>query len=173
MTIHACHSYTTGAQSERTTAKYASTGLGKRFDPLRKNYLEPETPDPQISDERSFLFPTILINDHSTMFHVLIPLDGIDMRDVFVFATPNSIMLELRSKRILQHAGPISSEIQVQRITRELRCRDGIAKGSTTMNLVGGKLEITSIKAHTTGDEAWSEFIHMNTRCSLGMCGRP
>lgn len=123
-------------------------------------------------EENSVLLPAVTVSEGATMITVTVPLDDVDMRQVFVFATPRSILVEVLRKCLLNHCGPIASEVQRNRITRELKFRCGLAKGTTAARLAGGCLEITSIKAVITGDEAWSEFIQMDTRSSLGPCDR-
>jgi hypothetical protein len=95
------------------------------------------------------------------------------VRQVYIFATPRSIVLGLPTKCILKHSGPIETETQRYRITRELSFRNSIAKGSTAARLSGGSLEIISIKTASMDDDAWSEFIEIDTRSSLGLCEAP
>ena len=150
---------------QTATPKHSPTGLVERFDTPRTNH-----PQALLTDDESLPLPAISVADSIRTFRVVVPLDGIDARQVFVFATPFSIVVEIRIKRVLEHPGPINSEIQRYRITRELRCREGIAKGSTAVRLLGSNLEITGIKASSPDDEDWSEFIQVDTRCSLGAC---
>lgn len=141
-----------------------------------KQHLETLVRDPlegQVADELPVVLPGILAGESATMIRLLVPLDGIDMRQVYIFATPRSIIFEVLKRSTLKHPGPIETETQRYRITRELTFRDGIAKGSTVARLCGGSLEISSMKSASTDHEAWSEFIQLDTRSSAGLCVAP
>lgn len=124
--------------------------------------------DRQVTDELPVALPGIAASESATMIRLLVPLDRIDLRQVYIFATPRSILFEVLRKSVLKHPGPIETETQRYRITRELTFRDGIAKGSTGARLCGGSLEITSRKSASTDQEAWTEFIELDTRSSAG-----
>ena len=124
-------------------------------------------------DELQVVLPGILASESATMIRLLVPLERIDVRQVYIFVTPRSILFEVLRKSILKRPGPIETETQRYRITRELTFRDGIAKGSTGARLCGGSLEITSMKSARTEHDAWSEFIQLDTRSSAGLCEAP
>ena len=130
-------------------------------------------PQPQVTDELRVTLPGIAASESATMIRLLVPLEGVDVRHVYLIATPRSIELEVLTKSICKGSGPVRTETQRHRITRELTLRDAITKGSTTARLFGESLEITSIKTASTGDEAWSELIQVDTRCSVGGCEAP
>lgn len=141
-----------------------------------KNHFEAIRREPveaRITDEVPAVLPDILASESATMFRFLVPFEGIDAREVYIFATPYSIVLELTTKCMVRHAGPIETETQSFRVTRELRFRNAIAKGSTVARFFGASLEITSLRTLSTSDEAWSEFIQVDTRNSLGFCEAP
>lgn len=119
------------------------------------------------------MLPGISASESAIMIRLVVPMKGIDVRQVYIFVTPRSIVLEVLTKCILKHSGPIETETQCYRITRELRFRNSIAKGSTAARLSGASLEITSIKTADMDDDAWSEFIEIDTRSSLGLCEAP
>ena len=139
----------------------------KHFEAIRSE------PEQQLTDELPVTLPGIVASESATMIRLLVPLEGVDIRHVYIFASPSLIVLEVLTKSILKPSGPVENETQRYRITRELKLRDRIAKGSTTARLFGDSLEITSIKTASTSDEAWTEFIQIDTRCSLGLCEPP
>src|SRR5690242_21895733 len=64
---------------------------------------------------------SITITETASQFKILLPLDGIDARKLYIFATQQSILLEVRINRTVTHQQANCQEVQHQRITREIR----------------------------------------------------
>ena len=112
--------------------------------------------------------PVMNVTETGEGFTITVPLHRIDARNVYVFATPRSIAVEIRIRDVVSHAQVIHREIQHQRITRELVLREAIEEGSTSLRLHGDDLQITCRKASGLDDKTWSELVRLDTRCSLG-----
>ena len=114
----------------------------------------------------------ITITETASQFKILLPLDGIDARKLYIFATQQSILIEVRINRTVRHQRANCQEVQHQRLTREIRLHKPIEEGATTVSWIGNNLEITCVKATDLADRAWSEFVHLDTRASLGGISR-
>jgi hypothetical protein len=99
--------------------------------------------------------------------HILLPLCGADLQQVYVIATPRSIVAEIRTKNKVNHPG-IALETQEQRIIREVRLQFDIKKRSTVTRVIGDALEITCTKADHADERPWSDLVRFDTRASLG-----
>ncbi|MFL6450023.1 MAG: Hsp20/alpha crystallin family protein [Bryobacteraceae bacterium] len=151
-----------------TSSKYKLRILGKHTKAILN-----EWPETQATDVPPVLLSRICASESATMLNLTVPLEGIDVRQVYIFATPHSIVLEIGMNSTIKHSDPLEAEIQRHHTTREFIFRCAIARHSTMARLSGGSLEITSLKAASTSDEAWSEFIQVDTRCSVGICEAP
>jgi len=103
-------------------------------------------------------------------YKILVPTNGIDLRHFYVMATPDSLLIEVRIRNSFKHDGaePVFSEVQTQRISRELRFRHPIQERGTIVQVRGGALQITCRKAATCEQKPWSEILHFDSRASLG-----
>jgi HSP20 family molecular chaperone IbpA len=103
---------------------------------------------------------------------ILVPMRGIDLRHIYMVATPGSILIEMRIRKTVKYQGdgPLLTEIRDQRISRELRFRHAIQKGATVVRVRGEALQISCRKATETQEEdnSWSELLGFDTRSSLG-----
>lgn len=122
-------------------------------------------------DEESLMdkmLPRIAIAETVTSIKLVVPLNGADPRHAFVFATPTSILIEIRITNIIERSRIVYKEIQHQRITRDLKLDTNIQEGSTRVRMLGDNLEITCTKALSGDDKVWSELVYTTTRSSLG-----
>jgi HSP20 family molecular chaperone IbpA len=94
----------------------------------------------------------------------MVPISGIDHRNVYVFAGPRSIVIEILTKRAVQHPGrdAVLSERTDQRIRREFILRVPIEAGSTKVKFEGDFLQITATKSRDEEQDPWSEFIRFD-----------
>jgi HSP20 family molecular chaperone IbpA len=97
-----------------------------------------------------------------------VPLCGADLRQVYVLAGPHSIVVEIRTRKAIDHAHAVITEVQDERITREFRLNAEIKEGATALRRIGDELEITCMKADGPEDRIWSELVRFNTRASVG-----
>jgi HSP20 family molecular chaperone IbpA len=103
-------------------------------------------------------------------YEIRIPLTGTDFRNVYVFATSHSVLVELRVKDTIYHqtgAAILREEVD-RRIAREFNFPEEIRQGSTTVQVVGDELQITCLKTQEPQEKPWSELVPFNTRASLG-----
>jgi HSP20 family molecular chaperone IbpA len=121
--------------------------------------------NPAISDG---LLPEIAVSETAGTLNMTVPLRGVDARKVFVVASAHSILIEVRITNSVPRSGFIYKEVQQQRITRELRFRENIVKGSTFVRYFGGDLEITCLKVQSADETSWSELVRLDTRNFLG-----
>ena len=96
-------------------------------------------------------------------------MTGVDPRQVFVAATPDTLLIEIRDRETVNHEGngPVFSEIQDRRASRELRFRHPIEKG-ISLRVNRNQLLITCRQASTGKEQSWSELLRLDTRASLG-----
>lgn len=113
------------------------------------------------------LLPPANIASTGGMLRILIPLCGVDIRHVYVMAPSRAIIVEIRTKNNLDYAGVGISELQDERITRELKLQTEIKEGSTTVRKVADNLEITCSMSDAADDRAWSELIRVDTPASI------
>jgi HSP20 family molecular chaperone IbpA len=99
-------------------------------------------------------------------YHIIVPLSGIEARNVYVFAMPHSVLIEIRFKDITLHKGIETSvtEETNQRIERELILPAEIEQGKTKIRMHAGSLCITARKAQEGQGTGWSQLVHFDTR---------
>ncbi|MBV9035367.1 MAG: hypothetical protein JO182_12840 [Acidobacteriaceae bacterium] len=99
---------------------------------------------------------------------IMVPVAGVDLRQIFILATPDTLLIEFRDRETLKQEGysPVFSETRDRRVSRELRLRHPIEKG-ICLQIYGSEMRITCRKARTQ-EEPWSELLYYNTRASLG-----
>lgn len=115
--------------------------------------------------------PSIEITEAQTDYKIIVPLSGIDPRKIYLFATPRSLLIEIRSKSTVCHElpGATATEKIDHRISRELTLPAGIKQGGTTVELRGASLLITARKSDCEQPAPWSQLIHFDTRAGLGL----
>lgn len=112
--------------------------------------------------------PPVRLTETEHELRIKLPLGGLDLRHVYVFASPRCIVVESRSKTSIAHAAVCATEVQDERIIRELKLHINIKEGSTRVRILGDELEITCTKAQAADDCHWSESLRLDTRASLG-----
>lgn len=131
-----------------------------------------ETSKPIGSQPLVFLtqLPPVKPNEDGGEYKILVPTRGIDLRHIYLVATPVSLLIEVRIRNSIKHdeADPVFAEIEYQRISRELRFRHPIEERGTIVQVRGAALQITCRKAATSEEKSWSEMLHFDTRASLG-----
>jgi HSP20 family molecular chaperone IbpA len=102
-------------------------------------------------------------------YTVIVPMTGIDLRQVFVVATPHTLLIEVRDRESVNYEGngPVFSEIRDRRVSRELRLRHPIEK-DVHLHRNANQLLITCRKTATGEEQSWSELLRFDTRASLG-----
>jgi hypothetical protein len=53
--------------------------------------------------------PGIFAGESATMIRFLVPWEGIDVRHVYLFANPHSIVFEVLRRYILKHCSPVDT----------------------------------------------------------------
>jgi HSP20 family molecular chaperone IbpA len=101
-------------------------------------------------------------------YEVVLPLNGVDPRKVFVIAKPQGLLIEFRLKSSAQHASGNVTETTECRILREFKLPIEIQRHTTVVHLRAGSLHIRAHKAENGAQDPWSELIHFNTRGSFG-----
>jgi len=109
--------------------------------------------------------PAHEIKDSPCEYKIVVPLPGIERRNVYVFAAPYTISLEIRMKATVEHS---SEETRVaertdQRICREFRFGTQIQARSTKIQFDGDCIQITATKSNLEQQETWSEFVQFTT----------
>jgi len=125
------------------------------------------------------LLPPIVWNDEplpievaeaESEYSIILPLSGIDPRNIYVFAKPRSLLIEIRWKSSTHH--PVSNahitENVERRISRELNLPTEIEERATTVRISGDFLQVTARKSRHDQQTSWSELIRFDTRASLG-----
>lgn len=107
------------------------------------------------------ILPAEDLDESPNQYEIVVPIPGIDHRNVYVFAAPRSIVVEILTKKAVQHPSGdvILLERTDQRIRREFILRVPIEAGSTKVKFEGDSLRITAIKSTDDDQETWSEFI--------------
>lgn len=116
--------------------------------------------------------PWIEIVEVESEYQVIVPLSGIDARNVYVFATARSLLFEIRFKSIIHHQtikSRVTEKID-QRIVREFSLPVEIERGATTIQVCDASLLITARKSQHGKQTAWSQFVDFDARAFLG-CG--
>lgn len=97
-------------------------------------------------------------------YEIVVPIPGIDHRNVYVFAAPRSIIVEILTKKAVQHPSGdvVLLERTDQRIRREFILRVPIEAGSTKVKFEKDSLQITATKSTDDEQGTWSEFIRFD-----------
>jgi HSP20 family molecular chaperone IbpA len=106
------------------------------------------------------------IADGSGEYKLTMPLVGIDPRNVFILASPRSLLIEVRLKRTISHettGGPVAECID-RRITREFTLPVEIARNGTSVQVVEKRLQITARKAQHDQQGPWSQLVCFSTQ---------
>lgn len=101
-------------------------------------------------------------------YEVIVPLSGIDPRKIYVFAKPQSLLIEVRFKSIVHHETSGITERVQRRISREFLLPAELEAHTTTVRVCGDSLRIRARKSEEDEQASWSEMIHFDTRGSLG-----
>jgi HSP20 family molecular chaperone IbpA len=114
--------------------------------------------------------PSIQVTEDREKYRILVPMSGIDLRHVYVLAAPQSLLIEIRVRKTVQHQedDPVDAEVEDRRVSRELKLRHPIERRRTVVDTVGDLLRITSVKASEAEENMWSDLVHFDTRASLG-----
>lgn len=112
--------------------------------------------------------PPIHVKETAAGFQIAVPVGDIDLRRVWVFASPRAIRIEIRSRAIQSHAQAGCEEVDEQRIVRELKLPHAIQEGRTCVMPLGNELQIACLKDGTADDATWAELLHFDTRASIG-----
>jgi HSP20 family molecular chaperone IbpA len=110
--------------------------------------------------------PPIQITETQIEYKVVVPLSGIDPRKIFVFAMPQSIVIEVRLKSMTHHKMPIAAVIESvdERIVRELSLPVEIEQNASTCRISGESLLIKAPKARQNQTDSWSQLIPFDNR---------
>ena len=102
------------------------------------------------------------VKQSGDLYEIMVPISGVDPKKVYIFATEQSIQIEVRVKSSLHHwHGPEAvAEDLDQRVSRELRFPTEIVRGLTTVRISGDCLRITAVKSSERQHRPWSEFVH-------------
>jgi len=127
-----------------------------------------ELPRPEAWQEEA---PFIEIAEAETEYKIVVPLSGIDARKIHVFATPRSLLIEIRSKSNIRHelGDALVLENIDHRVSRELTLPVEIEQGGTHVQIHGESLHITALKSEWQEQPPWSQLIQFNTRAGLGL----
>jgi HSP20 family molecular chaperone IbpA len=111
-------------------------------------------------------FPAIEIAEEATEYKIIVPLSGIDPRKIYVFATPRSLLIEIRSKITVPHEldQALVMEGIDHRVSREFRLPVEIEQGGTEVQIGGESLDITARKSERQQQLPWSQLIHFDMR---------
>ena len=112
--------------------------------------------------------PTIQIADHRDWFRIIVPVGDVDLRNVWIFAKPRSVSIEIRSRDTVAHGDSCCEEIDEWHVTRELKLPQYIKEGCTTVMPLGSNLEIMCVKDAHQEDRSWVEMLRFDTRASIG-----
>jgi HSP20 family molecular chaperone IbpA len=100
------------------------------------------------------------VKDEALFYKLRMTLRGIDRREIYVIASPRSVVVEVRRKRVFR--SPTESAVTEcldQRMSREFHFPDEIIKGETTVVVQGGILEIIVMKSSFDQKSQWSELV--------------
>jgi len=113
--------------------------------------------------------PLAACSETTAEYRVVVPIAGMDLQQLFIVATSQTLLIELRERETVPHEenGPVFSETQERRTSRELRFRCPIEKG-VCLQVHDRELWITCRKASTAEEQSWSEWLRFDTRASLG-----
>jgi HSP20 family molecular chaperone IbpA len=108
----------------------------------------------------------IEIAERPSEYEVVLPLIGIDPRNIYVFATPRALLIEIRFKSTVCHAlvNAAVTETIDRRIAREFSLPIEIEQGATAVQIQGQILHITARKSPYSEQGSWSELVHFDIR---------
>lgn len=99
--------------------------------------------------------PPIDVKEGQSSFEVILPVEHINPRNIYIFARPHSLLIEIRSKLNIRH--PLSSTFAEEsihkQILREISFPVEIDNGATSIQLCGMALRI-SLKKLQLGEQA-------------------
>ena len=103
-------------------------------------------------------------------YRILLPLVGVDPRNVYVRAAARSLLVEVRSRKRVRypHDEPFDFRLEDCCVSCEFKLRNPIRQGGTLIEAVGNSLHITAIKSPNLEETSWSELVQFDTRASLG-----
>ena len=112
--------------------------------------------------------PEIKVAESQSEYKIIVQLSGIDPRHIYVFAMPQSILIEIRFKSLVRHETlkPAVMESIDQRIAREFSLPVEIEQGATTIRTCGESLVVTARKAKERQETSWSQLIQFDMRVS-------
>lgn len=112
--------------------------------------------------------PPIEITESQSEYKMIVQLSGIDPRHIYIFAMPQSILIEIRFKSLVRHETKKAAVMESidQRIAREFSLPVEIEQGATTIRTCGESLVVTAQKAKERQETSWSQLIQFDTRVS-------
>jgi HSP20 family molecular chaperone IbpA len=118
--------------------------------------------------------PAIEIVENASEYKLTVPLLGIDPRQIYVFAMPQSLLIEIRFQRTIRHETGYAhiTECIDRRISREFNLPVGIERDSATAQISGEFLHITARKTRYDHETSWSQLIHFEMVSSRERNGR-
>jgi HSP20 family molecular chaperone IbpA len=136
----------------------------KRFLPSRQERYGPSATKADVGWQNAC--PAIQIVESETEYGIVVPLSGIDARNVYIFAAPHSVMIEVRLKRSVRHGlmDDTVTETIDQRIERAFGLPAEIERGGTTVRISGESLFITARKAVQSRNTLWSQLIQFDAK---------
>lgn len=154
----------------RETAPGSRPILSKERQPYGRNLVRTAKLIPTKPLVLEAQFPAIEPSESNLEYTIMVPTNGIDLRRIYVLAKPDSLFIEVRIRSSLKHqdGDAIVTEIEDQRVSRELRFRQPIEERGTSIEVRGRALQITCRKAMTAEEKSWSELLQFDTRASLG-----
>jgi HSP20 family molecular chaperone IbpA len=113
----------------------------------------------------------IEVAEDESEYKIIVSLSGIDPRKIYVFATPRSLLIEIRFKSTIYHDLPraLVTESIDRRISREFSLPIEIVQGATRVQISGDSLHITARKSEREQETSWSQLIHVDTLASLDL----
>lgn len=110
----------------------------------------------------------IQVTESERDYRISVPAGDVDLRRIWVFATPRSIRIETRSRAEVTHRETACKEVDEHRLIRELNLPQFIREGCTKVTPCGNLLEITCLKEPNGDDRNWVEMLPFDTRASFG-----
>lgn len=110
--------------------------------------------------------PPIEIAERPSEYEVALPLKGIDPRNIYVFARPRALLIEIRFKSTVCH-GMVNSHVTEtidRRVSREYSLPIEIEQGATKVQIQGQVLYITARKSKYDVQGSWSELVPFDTQ---------
>jgi HSP20 family molecular chaperone IbpA len=115
--------------------------------------------------------PPIRVTDSNAEYTILIPICGIDPRHFHVLASSRAIVVEARIKSLVHYScnGPLESQVEDHRVSRELVLREAIRCRSTAVLVKDEFIQITAQKATHEDERPWSELLRVNPYTATGL----